>query len=215
MELYQKNTGRGYVLRRLIRRAIINGIKIDASFPILSPIANITTEKLSHIYPELDEKLNFIKSILDTEEEKFSKTLNFGTQVLYSLFELRGIKVKESIEISVDAKDVAKDIYKNIDNLNKKDIKKTLSGLEAFSLYDTYGFPIEITEEICTKSGLDIDRKSFIEVMNIQKNKSKQSSVFIKANSMKIFSELNIMPTEFVGYDRLKNFFKSSIYNAE
>ena len=199
-----ENTGRGYVLRRLIRRAIINGIKIDASFPILSPIANITTEKLSHIYPELDEKLNFIKSILDTEEEKFSKTLNFGTQVLYSLFELRGIKVKESIEISVDAKDVAKDIYKNIDNLNKKDIKKTLSGLEAFSLYDTYGFPIEITEEICTKSGLDIDRKSFIEVMNIQKNKSKQSSVFIKANSMKIFSELNIMPTEFVGYDRLK-----------
>ena len=93
-----ENTGRGYVLRRLIRRAIINGIKIDASFPILSPIANITTEKLSHIYPELDEKLNFIKSILDTEEEKFSKTLNFGTQVLYSLFEL--------IDISLETKNI-------------------------------------------------------------------------------------------------------------
>ena len=200
-----ENTGRGYVLRRLIRRAIINGIKIDASFPILSPIAKISSEKLSHIYPELHEKLDFIKSILDTEEEKFSKTLNFGTQVLYSLFELRSIKVKESIEISVDAKDVAKEIYKNIDNLNKKDIKNTLSGLEAFSLYDTYGFPIEITEEICTNSGLDIDKVSFIEVMNQQKNKSKQSSVFIKANSMKIFSELNIKPTEFVGYDSLKS----------
>jgi alanyl-tRNA synthetase len=199
-----ENTGRGYVLRRLIRRAIINGIKIDASFPILSPIANISSKKLSHIYPELDEKLDFIKSILDTEEEKFSKTLNFGTQVLYSLFKLRNIKVKESIEMSIDAKDVAKELYKNIDNVNKKDIQKTISGLEAFRLYDTYGFPIEITEEICTKSGLDIDRKSFIEVMNQQKNKSKQSSVFIKANSMKIFSELNIKPTEFVGYEKLK-----------
>tara|TARA_B100000959_G_scaffold285477_1_gene360346 strand:+ start:4432 stop:7161 length:2730 start_codon:yes stop_codon:yes gene_type:complete len=199
-----ENTGRGYVLRRLIRRAIINGIKIDASFPILSPIAKISSEKLSHVYPELDEKFDFIKSILDTEEKKFSKTLNFGTQVLYSLFELRSIKVKESIKMSIDAKDVAKEIYKNIDDLNKKDIRNTLSGLEAFRLYDTYGFPIEITEEICKKSGLDIDKKSFIEVMNQQKNKSKQSSVFTKANSKKIFSSLDIKPTEFVGYDSLK-----------
>ncbi len=103
-----ENTGRGYVLRRLIRRAMVTAKKLDLSFPVLSPVANITTKKLSHVYPELSEKLDFIVSVLDKEEENFNKTLSFGTQVLTHLIKKRGIEIlsnesyKEPIEVAND-----------------------------------------------------------------------------------------------------------------
>ena len=197
-----ENTGRGYVLRRLIRRAMVTAKKLDLDYPVLSPVADITSKKLSHIYPELSEKLSFIKSVLDKEEESFNKTLNFGTQVLNELIKKRDIKISSN-RSQKEAIDVADEIFSKLDN---KKNNKTLSGTEAFILYDTYGFPIEITTEICNENGISVDQKDFIQIMNKQKefsrNSNERSSV---GESQKLYSSLNLDPTEFTGYETLES----------
>ena len=197
-----ENTGRGYVLRRLIRRAMVTAKKLDLDYPVLSPVADITSKKLSHIYPELSEKLSFIKSVLDKEEENFNKTLNFGTQVLNELIKKRDIKISSN-RTQKEAFDVADEIFSKLDN---KKNNKNLSGTEAFILYDTYGFPIEITTEICKENGISVDQKDFIQIMNKQKefsrNSNERSSV---VESQKLYSSLNLDPTEFTGYETLES----------
>ena len=197
-----ENTGRGYVLRRLIRRAMVTAKKLDLDYPVLSPVADITSKKLSHIYPELSEKLSFIKSVLDKEEENFNKTLNFGTQVLNELIKKRDIKISSN-RTQKEAFDVADEIFSKLDN---KKNNKNLSGTEAFILYDTYGFPIEITTEICNENGISVDQKDFIQIMNKQKefsrNSNERSSV---GESQKLYSSLNLDPTEFTGYETLES----------
>ena len=197
-----ENTGRGYVLRRLIRRAMVTAKKLDLDYPVLSPVADITSKKLSHIYPELSEKLSFIKSVLDKEEESFNKTLNFGTQVLNELIKKRDIKISSN-RSQKEAIDVADEIFSKLDN---KKNNKTLSGTEAFILYDTYGFPIEITTEICNENGISVDQKDFIQIMNKQKEFSRNSNErSLVGESQKLYSSLNLDPTEFTGYETLES----------
>tara|TARA_B100000579_G_scaffold229634_2_gene188085 strand:+ start:35831 stop:38539 length:2709 start_codon:yes stop_codon:yes gene_type:complete len=197
-----ENTGRGYVLRRLIRRAMVTAKKLDLSFPVLSPVANITTKKLSHVYPELSEKLDFIISVLDKEEENFNKTLSFGTQVLTHLIKKRGIEILSN-ESYKEPIEVANDIYSKQELDNSK---KLLSGMESFILYDTYGFPIEITTEICQENGLNVDKNSFLKIMEEQKTSSKNSKDKSSKNlSQKLYSSLELKPTEFTGYESLES----------
>jgi len=197
-----ENTGRGYVLRRLIRRAMVTAKKLDLSFPVLSPVANITTKKLSHVYPELSEKLDFIVSVLDKEEENFNKTLSFGTQVLTHLIKKRGIEILSN-ESYKEPIEVANDIYSKQELDNSK---KLLSGMESFILYDTYGFPIEITTEICQENGLNVDKNSFLKIMEEQKTSSKNSKDKSSKNlSQKLYSSLELKPTEFTGYESLES----------
>ncbi len=196
-----ENTGRGYVLRRLIRRAMVTAKKLKLEYPILSPIAEVTSSKLNHIYPELKEKLNFIISVLNKEEQNFNKTLNFGTQVLSELIRKRN-KSFEDTDSSRDALDTANDIYNKLD---KKEDLSILTGFEAFNLYDTYGFPIEITNELCEEAGIDIDKNSFKKIMAKQKDISKNSSQTKKNQDEKIYSSLDLNPTEFTGYTSLES----------
>ena len=134
---------------------MVTAKKLKLEYPILSPIAEVTSSKLNHIYPELKEKLNFIISVLNKEEQNFNKTLNFGTQVLSELIRKRN-KSFEDTDSSRDALDTANDIYNKLD---KKEDLSILTGFEAFNLYDTYGFPIQITNELCEEAGIDIDKK--------------------------------------------------------
>ena len=197
-----ENTGRGYVLRRLIRRAMVNAKKLDLTFPVLSPVAKITSNKLSHVYPELSEKLDFIVSVLDKEEESFNKTLSFGTQVLSQLIRKRGIEIPTT-DAFKEPIDVANEIFSKQESTNSN---KSLSGMEAFILYDTYGFPIEITTEICQENDLDVDKISFLEIMEEQKKASKNSKGKASNNiSQKLYSSLELKPTEFTGYESLES----------
>ena len=196
-----ENTGRGYVLRRLIRRAMVTAKKLSLEYPVLSSVADITSKKLSHIYPELSEKLSFIKSVLDKEEENFNRTLNFGTQVLYELIRKRDIEIKVN-EVQKEPIDVAEDIFSK---LKTKKNNKTLSGTEAFILYDTYGFPIEITTEICAENGISVDQIDFMEIMKKQKEFSRNSKEGSTVNeTQKLYSSLDLNPTEFTGYETLE-----------
>ncbi|MDR0759644.1 MAG: alanine--tRNA ligase [Treponema sp.] len=128
------NVGAGYVLRRLIRRAVRHGRKLGITGDALSPIAQVVVEQFSGPYPELKENLKYIIEELDKEEQKFRETLEKGER----------------------------EFEKLLPNL-LKDPRKIMSGRLAFKLYDTYGFPIELTEELAVEQGMTVNRKEFDE----------------------------------------------------
>ena len=140
------NLGAGYVLRRLIRRTVRFGKKIDIAFPFLTKIAKVVVELMSSIYPELTTNEKRIYTELETEEKKFEETLQTGINELEKIV----TKLKEN-------------------NQN------TISGRIAFKLYDTYGFPFEFTKEIANEKGFNIDEKGFNEAFEKHRELSQKA----------------------------------------
>ena len=171
------NSGRGYVLRRLLRRACRHGklLGIDGAF--LVDLANTVIEGSKDGYPELEEKKEFIFNVIAKEEANFNKTIDQGLSILADMeaeMEKRGEKV--------------------------------LSGEDAFRLYDTYGFPIDLTSEILEEKGLTYDEEGFKKAQEEQKKKS-EGSFGVHSMSGKdasVYDELDsTLETEFVGYGNL------------
>lgn len=171
------NEGRGYVLRRLIRRAARHGrlLSIDGKF--LAKLGETVIETSKDGYPELEEKKEFIFKVLTQEEDKFSTTIDQGLSILADM-------QKEMKEQGITV----------------------LSGENAFKLYDTYGFPIDLTEEILEEQGLTIDKEGFQAAMEEQRVKARsarKTTNYMGADAT-VYEELDpAMTTEFVGYDRL------------
>ncbi|OFI05420.1 alanine--tRNA ligase [Clostridium acetireducens DSM 10703] len=134
------NEGRGYVLRRLLRRAARHGKLLGVNGTFLYKITNVVIENSYESYPELKEKENYIKKIIKLEEERFSETIDAGMQILNGY----------------------------IEELQKNN-SKVLSGEKAFKLYDTYGFPLELTEEILEEKKIKVDIEDFNEEMENQR----------------------------------------------
>ncbi|MDR2535921.1 MAG: alanine--tRNA ligase [Treponema sp.] len=141
------NLGAGYVLRRLIRRAVRHGRKLGIQGPMLSPIAQVIIAQLSGPYPELEDHRTYIIEELDKEEGKFLETLLKGEH----------------------------EFEKLLPNL-LKDPRRVMSGRLAFKLYDTYGFPIELTEELAKEGGLRINRQEFDEAFKKHQELSRAGS---------------------------------------
>jgi alanyl-tRNA synthetase len=129
------NVDQGYILRRLLRRAIRHGRKLGLSGHFTVQIAEVVKQKLGHQYPELVKNWEFIKEELNREEEQFAKTLETGER----------------------------EFNKLADKILEFSSKKELGGKKAFWLYETYGFPFEMTEELCEEKGLTLDREGFDE----------------------------------------------------
>lgn len=166
------NEGRGYVLRRLIRRAARHGRMIGIPESFLSGLSDRVIEISGDAYPELIEKKEYIKKIISGEERQFLATLSQG----------------ESI------------IEEYISTL-KKEGKDLLDGEKAFKLYDTYGFPLELTEEILQENGIKTDTDGFASAMKIQKETARQGRKDIQDAAWSDESpELNIPETDFEGY---------------
>lgn len=172
-KIMPSNEGRGYVLRRLIRRAVRHGRKLGVKEVFLSDLVDAVIKVSGDAYPEIKTQQIFIKKIIDTEEKKFAATLEQGMSII--------------------------DEY--IDDMNRED-EIALCGEKAFKLHDTYGFPIDITEEILKEQGFGVDRKGFEECMKQQKAKGKADAAETDAawedNSI---SELNADKTVFTGYE--------------
>ena len=166
------NEGRGYVLRRLIRRAARHGRMIGIPESFLSGLSDRVIEMSGNAYPELIEKKEYIKKIISGEERQFLATLSQG----------------ESI------------IEEYISTL-KKEGKDLLDGEKAFKLYDTYGFPLELTEEILQENGIETDTDGFASAMKKQKETARQGRKDIQDAAWSDESpELNIPETDFEGY---------------
>ena len=169
------NEGRGYVLRRIIRRAARHGKLLGINDAFLCPLVEIVIGQNEGAYPELSEKRDYILKVVKLEEERFRATIDQGLGILEGL--ISGALAKgESL----------------------------LSGDDAFKLYDTFGFPVDLTREICEERGLKIDEDAFRALMEEQKTRARAARGNISGWSDGEDSPLeNLKKTDFVGYDTL------------
>lgn len=166
------NEGRGYVLRRLLRRAVRFSQSLDINEPFMYRLVDIVADIMEPYYPNVKEKADFIKRVIKSEEERFHETLEEGLAILNNLVAQAKTSTHE------------------------------ISGKDAFKLYDTYGFPVELTEEIATQENLSIDMQTFEEEMQQQRDRARQARQ--NSQSMQVQSEvLKKITTDstFVGYD--------------
>ncbi len=140
------NEGRGYVLRRLLRRAARHGRLLGIKEPFLYRIAKTVVEESASAYPELNEKFDYIEKVIKVEEERFLKTIDQGLVILNDYI-----------------------------TATKNDGKNILSGENVFMLYDTFGFPIDLTREIAEEVGMTVDEDGFVALMDEQKNKARKA----------------------------------------
>ena len=183
------NEGRGYVLRRIIRRAARHGRLLGIEGSFLSDLSSTVIGGSKDGYPELEEKKDFIFNVLTQEESKFNKTIDQGLNILNDLEETM---VKEG--------------------------KTCLGGADAFKLYDTYGFPLDLTMEILEEKGLTVDEEGFKAAMQEQKEKARAARKVTNYMGADVTVYESIDPsvtTAFVGYDRLSHESEITVLTTE
>jgi alanyl-tRNA synthetase len=170
------NEGRGYVLRRLLRRAVRYAKQIQIERPFMFELVPVVGKIMEDYYPEVKNKAEFIGKVIKNEEERFHETLNEGIAILTDIIE----KAKSTG-------------------------KKTIAGVDVFRLYDTYGFPVELTEEYAQDAGLAIDHHGFEKEMELQRERARKARQ--ETGSMQVqggdLGEFTVSST-FVGYDTLE-----------
>ncbi len=175
------NEGRGYVLRRLLRRAARYGRKINLKEPFLYKLVHVVVDNFSHVFPEILSNKSNIEKIIKAEEESFNATLD------------RGIELFDVLVKKMNAKN-----------------EKIISGNDVFKLYDTYGFPVDLTAVMAREQSFSIDERHFNKLMDEQKERARKSTkdklgvVTVTIDKLDDFNLLSTAPTEFRGYDELR-----------
>ena len=168
------NEGRGYVLRRLLRRAARHGRLLGINDKFLAKLSKVVIEESKDGYPELEDRSEYILKLISVEEENFHKTIDQGLSILEDL--------------------VAKLLSEE---------KNILSGDDAFRLYDTYGFPLDLTKEILEEKGLSIDEDGFKQAMEVQRETARAARAvtnYMGAEETIYLSLDKNLHSEFVGY---------------
>ncbi|QGQ95477.1 alanine--tRNA ligase [Paenibacillus psychroresistens] len=169
------NEGRGYIIRRLLRRAVRYGKVLGTNKPFLYQLTTVVGEVMNSYYPEVLAKSEFIQKVIRTEEERFHETLSDGLGLLSVLAERA-----------------------------KSEGKLEISGADAFKLYDTYGFPFDLTEDYAQEQGLSVDREGFDQAMDSQRDRARSArhdseSMKVQGGPLSTFTT----KSEFVGYNEL------------
>jgi len=183
------NEGRGYVLRRLLRRAARHGRKLGIEGKFLADLSTTVIELSKDGYPELEEKQAMILKVLSEEEDKFNKTIDQGLSILGDM------------EAEMQAAG-----------------EKSLSGANAFKLYDTYGFPLDLTKEILEERGYTVDEDGFAAAMKEQKEKARKArkTTNYMGADVTVYQSIDAAVTsEFVGYDQLEASSTISVLTTE
>lgn len=168
------NEGRGYVLRRLLRRAVMHGKKLGIDQAFMFKLVSVVGNIMDAFYPEILEQRTFIEKVIKNEEERFHETINDGLTILNELI--------SELKLSGETKITGKDIFK---------------------LYDTFGFPVELTEEYAEEEGLSVDHEGFIKEMEAQRERARSARSDSKSMGVqtKLFSDIAV-ESIFVGYDQ-------------
>ena len=167
------NEGRGYVLRRILRRACRHGKLLSIERKFLAELCEIVIDQNKGAYPELAEKADYILKVINMEEDRFRQTLDAGLSMLE----------KRLSELSAEGKTL-------------------LEGAEAFKLYDTYGFPVDLTREIAAEAGIALDEEGFTALMNEQKTRARAARGNVSGWSKESLGALKTLEkTEFLGYE--------------
>jgi alanyl-tRNA synthetase len=176
------NEGRGYVLRRILRRAARYGRKINLHKPFLFSLVDTLIKTMGDVFPELKEKKEHIKKVIKAEEKSFNVTLDHGIELFSEL--IQGLK---------------------------KDKLKVIPGEDVFKLYDTFGFPVDLTNIMAAENGFTIDEDGFNELMKLQQqrgrdaSKEKFASISISTGDLNSFEVVDKSKSEFTGYDELES----------
>jgi len=170
------NEGRGYVLRRLLRRAVRYAKNINIGEPFMYKLVPVVAEIMVDYYPQVKEKTEFIQKVIKNEEERFHETLHEGLSIL-------SLVMKKA----------------------KEEGKETISGSDVFRLYDTYGFPVELTEEYAEEEGLKVDHEGFEVEMQNQRERARKARQDVGSMQVQggILGEIKV-ESEFVGYQTLE-----------
>ncbi len=176
------NEGRGYVLRRILRRASRYGRKINLHKPFLFEIVDVLVSTMGNTFPELKEKKSYIKKVIRGEEESFNITLDRGIELFDDL--IKGLQEEKL---------------------------KVIPGEDVFKLYDTFGFPVDLTNIMAREKGFTIDEEGFNELMKQQKERGREASreklasINISKEDLDSFEFTDPAESEFTGYDELKS----------
>lgn len=172
------NEGRGYVLRRILRRASRHGRLLGVTEPFLYELTEAVVTQMGGVYPELTQAASVLRQAVEGEEERFIGTLDQGLPILNAM-------VSEA----------------------KADIRGALDGESVFKLYDTYGFPLDLIEEAAREQGLVTDLEGFQRALEAQRNRARKAASFSTEGEKPIISELvqQLRPTEFLGYQALES----------
>ncbi|MBF8808004.1 MAG: alanine--tRNA ligase [Enterococcus lacertideformus] len=171
------NEGRGYVLRRLLRRAVMHGKKLGIEKAFLYELVMVVGEIMVSYYPEVLQQQEFIEKVVRTEEERFNETINEGLEILNQVI---------------------------------ADVKKAngtiLSGKDIFKLYDTYGFPVELTEEVAEDEGLKVDHVGFEKEMEAQRQRARSARSTEKSMVVQsaLLTDIKV-ESRFIGYDQVES----------
>lgn len=170
------NEGRGYVLRRLLRRAVRYAKKIDIHEPFMYKLVQVVSEIMVDFYPNVREKREFVETVVQNEENRFHETLNEGLHILAGV-------IKEA----------------------KANGSQLISGEEVFKLYDTYGFPVELTEEYAEEDGMKVDHDGFEKAMAEQRERARSARQDVGSMQVQggVLSEVTLA-SKFIGYNQLE-----------
>ena len=170
------NEGRGYVLRKILRRAIRHGQMLGTRESFLFTLVALVADLMKDAYPDLESSREYTSRLVKAEEEKFSSTLTSGLQILEEMFEA----------------------------LQKKNIRE-LPGSQVFRLYDTYGFPLDLAREVAEEHGFQIDETGFFQEMEKQRTRARASWKGAEKAASPVYQELaqNVQASEFTGYTEL------------
>ncbi|WML59635.1 alanine--tRNA ligase [Neobacillus sp. PS2-9] len=171
------NEGRGYVLRRLLRRAVRYAKQININRPFMFELVPVVGEIMNDFYPEVKEKTEFVQKVIKNEEERFHETLHDGLTILASV-------IKKEKEKGSD----------------------TISGADVFRLYDTYGFPVELTEEYAEEEGMKVDHEGFEVEMEQQRERARAARHDVDSMQVQsgVLRDVKV-ESQFVGYDQLES----------
>lgn len=171
------NEGRGYVLRRILRRASRYARKLDMKQPFIFQLVPTVVNVMGDAFPEIKEKTNYVMEVINSEEESFNKTLDRGLE-----------------------------IFDGIVNQSRKNKQKRISGKDAFRLYDTYGFPLDLTRIMAQEQNLEVDEKGFVSEMEKQRDRARKAGKFeqhiSKPDQWEILTP-SLNSSKFIGYDSL------------
>ena len=202
------NTDRNYVLRRILRRAVRYGRTLDFHDPFFYKLVAVLADTMGHVFPEIRAKQDHIERVIQREEEAFNKTLDRGIELFESAIQLAGGPVLPGVistqtsrlEISLDGgRSEVPEVLQRHTTAGK--LERGITGDFAFKLYDTYGFPLDLTELMARERGLTVDVAGFNKLMDEQKARARAAQ---KRQVIELSQVETATPTQFVGYGKLE-----------
>ena len=203
------NNDRNYVLRRILRRAVRYGRTLGFHEPFFYKLVDVLADTMGDVFPEIRAKKKHVQEVIRTEEEAFNKTLDRGIELLENAF-VKGESTQKNLYAAVPptaaslvqmGSVISRDSKGNIiEKVVIKDYEKIITGSFAFDLYDTYGFPLDLTELMARERDWEVDKEGFETSMKEQRTRARAA----QKKTVISLSEISDVQTKFVGYDQLE-----------